>query len=486
VRPRLARIGPAIVACAAAGAVAPAPAAAAALKLSAKPALSPGFAAGVSDYVSRCDPGKPLKLTIDAPSGVTVSVHGSKPRSGSFTASVSLRWGEDARVVVESKSGKRRYHVRCTPPDFPRWSFKRFAKPAAQWYLIAPVATPDGASPYSHYVTMIDGRGTPVWWKREPEIPFNSLLMPTGELAWGRWYVTPFGVVSEAAWEVHRLDGSLVRTLRTKGSPTDVHDMEPLPNGDYLLITYRQRKGVDLRAYGGTADCSVYDGEIQQLSPAGEVKWRWSSKDHIGLDEHEIWPGPEPDCSQGWDYFHLNSVRSDGDGLVISARHVDAVYRIDRKTGAVRWKLGGTLRPESLTLTGDTRKQLFVGQHDAQPGANGTLTVFDNHTYVAAPRAVRFAIDASAHTAKLIEQVTEPSVVWSPAEGSARRLPGGHWVVTWGATPLISELTSSNQPVWRLTLKDFQNYRTQPILPGRLEASKLRKAMDRISARRAG
>jgi Arylsulfotransferase (ASST) len=495
VRSRAARIDIAAAVCAAAAAAAaallpaaPALAAADAPKITASPALSPGFKASVSDYASRCTPGKALKLAIDAPKGVTVAVQGAKPQSGKFSASVSLRWGEAAALVVKSQSGKRHYRVRCVPPDFPRWKFKRFGTPAAQWYLIAPVATPDGTSPFSHYVTMIDGHGTPVWWKREPDVPFNSTLLPNGELAWGRWYAVPFGMKASGAWEVHRLDGSLVRTLRTKGSPTDMHDMEPLPGGDYLLITYRAHRGVDLRPYGGKADGAVFDAEIQRLSPAGKVVWRWNSKDHIELSENVNWRGAIhslPDGKEAWDYFHLNAVEPDGKGLVISARHVDAVYRIDR-TGDVDWKLGGTTRPESLAVDGDDRPEPFIGMHDVRKLPDGTFTVFDNHTFFATPRAVRFRVDTGSRTATILDRVTEPSLQWSPAEGSARRLPNGHWVVSWGATPLISERTSSNRAVWRLTLKDAQNYRVQPIPFGRLEPSALRRAMDRMYARRSG
>ena len=54
--------------------------------------------------------------------------------------------------------------------------------------------------------------------------------------------------------------------------------------------------------------------------------------------------------------------------------------------------------------------------------------VFDNHTAVGRPRGMRFRIHPTAGTARLLEQVTDPPVVYSPAEGSARRLPGGHWL----------------------------------------------------------
>ncbi len=50
----------------------------------------------------------------------------------------------------------------------------------------------------------------------------------------------------------------------------------------------------------------------------------------------------------------MNSVEPDGDGFIVSFRHMIAVYRIDKATGKVTWKLGGTTRAESLTMIGDT------------------------------------------------------------------------------------------------------------------------------------
>ena len=43
-----------------------------------------------------------------------------------------------------------------------------------------------------------------------------------------------------------------------------------------------------------------------------------------------------------YDYLHLNSVEVDTDGnLLISARNTWTVYKVDRSTGAVLWRLGG-------------------------------------------------------------------------------------------------------------------------------------------------
>lgn len=457
------------------------PTAASAVTVTADPALRPEFSGRITDYVTRCVRAEPVRFTVDASDGASVRVDGARPRTGEFTKKVELGNGQSTTIVVRRRGRTHTYHVRCLPPSFPHWYFNRHSAPQAQWYLLAPSGGADRA--WSHFVTIMDGRGVPVWWSHRDEVPFNAQLLPSGEIAWARWFNSGFAVRDDAAWEVHRLGGAPVRTLRTVGSPTDAHDMTPLANGHYLLVTYRLRRNVDLSAYGGGENDAVYDGEIQELDAEGRRVWSWNSKDHIELDENDIWTfarGSLPDATQAYDYFHLNSVEPDGDGLVISARHVNAVYRIDRSTGDVVWKLGGTHRPESLEVVGDGYPEPFVGQHDARLLPDGTLTVFDNHSFRERPRGVRYRIDTAAGTATLVEQATDPKVPVSPAEGSARRLAGGNWVMSWGSTPHLSEIAPGGGVVWRLSLWKAQNYRVQPIPFGRLEPSRLRRAMDRM------
>jgi Arylsulfotransferase (ASST) len=454
------------------------------VRVTAEPGLRPAFGVHVTDHVSACRAGRPLRLSITAPPGRRVSVDGGRARGGSFTATVALGVGQSTQIVVRSNGRKRRHHVRCLPDGFPAYlRFERRSRPGAQWYLIAP-SQDTGETEAEHYVALLDGRGTPVWWKRAVPAPFNSLLLAGGKLAWTRWYGDPFGLRDESAWEIHRLDGSLVRTLRTVGSPTDTHDMEPLPNGNFLLTTYRVRRNVDVTPYGGPPAGNVLDGEIQEIDRHGKVAWSWNSKDHIKPRETERLQGKFlRDGTPAYDVFHLNSVEPDGDGYVISARHVNAVYRIDRGTGDVDWKLGGTKRAESLKPLGDPLSPTFGAQHDARLLPDGTLTVFDNRSDIGAPRGVRFRIDRTARTARWLGQVTDPKAPDSGAEGSARRLRGGHWAVSWGGTPVMSELTAANALVWRLKFETVINYRLTPIPSGRLRPSRLRRAMDSMNPR---
>jgi hypothetical protein len=487
VPPALARIGAAGLV-AAAAALLPAASAAAVdrLEVTAKPGLVPTFQPGVIDYVSGCRKGRSLRLSIATTKGDSVSVDGAGFRSGSFKATVSLDVGQSTALVARSGGKRKRYHVRCLPSSFPHWKFTRFARPQAQWWLFAPVTAPANDSPRSRYVIFMDSHGVPVWWRQTGDVPFASILLPSGDVAWTRWYGDPFGMRTRGSWEVHRLDGTRIRTLRTKGSPIDTHDMEPLSNGHYLLDTYRLRRNVDLGPCGGPAQANVVDGEIQEVSSTGARVWSWSSKDHVSPCEAQSLPADIktfPDGTKAYDYFHLNSVEPDGNGLVISARHVSAVYRIGRPSGKIEWKLGGKPRPESLRVTGDPLLPTLDEQHDARVLGDGTITVYDNRSHLGPPRAVRFRIDPSKHTASFVEQVTDPKAQDSGSEGSARRLVGGDWVVTWGETNVISEISRTNALVARLELDHAIDYRTQPVPYGRLKASTLRRAMDRMFPR---
>jgi hypothetical protein len=114
---------------------------------------------------------------------------------------------------------------------------------------------------------------------------------------------------------------------------------------------------------------------------------------------------------------------------------------------------------------------------------DGTVTVHDNGFQpdsIRPPRAVRYSIDTNARTARLVEQKNDPGAVAQPVCcGSARRLPGGDWVMSWGSGALITELGPSGSRVASLTFSDnVFSYRANPVLPGTLSRSALRDGMD--------
>jgi hypothetical protein len=340
-------------------------------------------------------------------------------------------------------------------------------------------------------MSIFDAHGAPIWWMHASSYgPWDGKLLENGNLVWTRSLNTHFGVLPQEAWEERRLDGGLVRELSTVGSPTDIHDLQRLPNGNYLLDTYRLRSNVDMSAVGGPRKARVYDGEIQELTPSGRRVWSWNSKDHIELSEAKRWypdifkaAGRMSPAERSYDVVHLNSVEPDGDGYIVSARFLDAVFRIDKRSGAVTWKLGGTHTSESLAVKNDSHPLLpFDGQHDARLYRDRTLTVYDNGTRSGrAPRALRYRIDTRKRTATMLEEIRSSDVPRSGWGGSARKLPSGNWVVYWGGTTRMTEQTpSGDQALAILFDGDRYSYRAFPIQRGQLSAQALRQGMNRI------
>ncbi|TML82773.1 MAG: hypothetical protein E6G07_02610 [Actinobacteria bacterium] len=453
------------------------------LEVKARPALYPSYRSSIPDYVVRCRSGRPVRFTFAMPAGREVSFDGAPARGGRFGRTVDLDPGHAVRFTV---SRGRTYHVRCLPHDFPGWKAHRNGIPEARWYIL----TPNDNRRVPRYVALFDSYGVPVWWMRSNRTPFNASLLPDGNLVW-----TELAIHNPSTnyFEERGFDGRLVRTYRTVGADTNEHELQMLPDGNVLLARYPARDGVDLSRWGGPKRATVLDGEVQEIDPLGRLVWSWRTTGHIKAAEtgrrwfREIIGNGNPirvhHHRRAYDIVHLNSIAQVGNRIVISARHLDAVYEIDKTTGQIVWKLGGTHTSKSLRIVGDHRGwKEFGGQHDARVFDGGRyLTIYENGAHRnRPPRALEFRIHAGARTARLVREIS-----WRPAQdsiccGSARVMPGGDWVMAWGHTPWITEQTASGRPVFTLQFTNslFMSYRAVPVLPGRLSRSKLRRGMD--------
>jgi outer membrane protein assembly factor BamB len=455
--------------------------ASAAPRIGAYPKLVPAFDAKTTDYVSRCHRGRPLLLAVHAGAGTAIRIGNAKPAKGSAKARLNRDGGQGTTVRI----GKQSYHVRCLNKTFPAFTSERTGTPQARFYVVTPAEGGEG----SQFVTIFDSHsGAPIWWMQLQYKPIDAKLLPDGNLAWSTFTDSPYATRS-VPYEERRLDGTKVRSIAAVGVETDSHDLQVLPNGDYLLLSYVPRDGEDLSPYGGPANATVTDAVVQEVSPQGKLVWSWSSNDHVATSEFTPFMGAilqQPahlaDGRTAYDIAHVNSVEADGDSVLISLRHADAVYKVSRTTGAIQWKLGGKHTPESLAVEGDTGGSdlVFSGQHDARLQPDGTITMHDNRTgSKVGPRAVRYRVDEQARTATQVEQVTDEEAALSLCCGSARRLPGGNWVMSWGYNGLVTELTPSGERVFGLRFPGgLFSYRAVPITAGELSAAKLRAGMD--------
>jgi hypothetical protein len=457
-----------------------------AIQINVSPALTPNFDPSIHDYVINCASSPEVQFTAQGQDANIALLYGNGGRINlplPIPVNYSQRTfpltpGQRFHFVIGGETSE--YSVRCLPSDFPPLSASITGTREAQWYLFAPSL----GAPFA-YVIISDANGTPVWWKSEPGgSPIDAKIIDQNLIAW-----TIYG--TEGRYFIRDFTGRLINTL---SGNLDEHDLQETPTGTYLAIQTVPRvcppDCADMSPWGGSPQAAVVDAQIVELDKDSHVLWTWRTRDHVALSETG---------NSGWfpivgnDIIHMNAVQPDGtNGVLFSARHLNAIYHVTKSTGAVDWKIGGTLRPESLVVLGDTRPtsmgatgQPLSGQHDVRMWSDGTVSVHDNGTIANRPPfIIRYQIDANARIAEVVEEIQDVRAPNSGCCGSARRLPGGHWLVDWGGQPFLTELDSSGSPVF--TVQDnvgVFSYRAIPILPGTLSAVTLRDGMDTMSTR---
>lgn len=469
-----------LVALAAAGGLVPAAAAdARAPKIDVRPAGLNGtsFSLGQRDYVSRCVPGK-TRLKVSAPRGWLAAIGGGELEPGTQARKIAARPGKRVTVRLARRGSDRRrsYDVRCLPRDFPEYTFDRRKPGGPRWFSM---------QLGFHYAAIFDRAGVPVWWYKAGGEPDNAQVLPDGTFA--------FDPVDEISfqtgdYEIRTLGGRLIRVVRAgQGATADIHEIQLLKNGNYLLGA-QDVYTADTTAYGGSADSPVIGAVIQEVTPEGKVVWEWESQDHIGLEETgRWWLSPAVQADDGYDVVHWNSAIVKGNFVYLSFRHLDAVYKVDRRTGRIVWKLGGTPTPESLDAVADPHGDYPLGgQHDIRPLPDGTVSIHDNRTGLAGemPRVVRYRVDQKAGTAKLVEQIEDPEVTNSFCCGSARLLDSKDWLVGWGGVGLVAGYGPDGRRLFDLKLEQGFSYRAIPVPPGAIDRGGLRSGMDRIAQRK--
>ncbi len=432
------------------------------------PTMYPVFQTEVTDYVNRCNPNGTTRVDVKGPPGARISIAGERALGGRFTATVRQRYNERFTIVVTLDGTTTVHNVRCLPPGFPQWEAHGSGEaPQSEFYattLISPQLQPN-------WPVIFDAHGVPVWWS-VPGAPFLTTPLPNGNLATMR---ISGGMVEQ------RLDGSTVRILDTEGAPSDFHDVVLLPNGNYGMVT-ADLKECDLTPWG-QADAGCINHEVQEVTPAGAVVWRWDAAEHIPITETPPrWRSTPDPITGAVDPWHFNSIEWTGDGFIVSFRHLDAIYKLDYESRTIAWKLGGTRRPESLRVIGDRFFDVgssISGQHDARLQPDGTITLYDNRSNSSAgrqPRVARYRVDEGAGTATLVHEVRDAIAPESFCCGSARVLPSGNYVTGWGGTRWFSENEPDGTEVFRLGAAFV--YRATPLAPGVMSRDALRAGMD--------
>lgn len=236
----------------------------------------------------------------------------------------------------------------------------------------------------------------------------------------------------------------IARVQAGNGYAGDLHEFRVTPRDTALFLIYnlvRWGDGEDRRP--------VLEAVVQEVDiESGAVLFEWHSLGHIGLEESY---GDAIEDPQGYyDYLHLNSIDIANDGdLLLSGRHTHAVYKVDRRTGDLIWRLGGKQSDFDLGEGAE-----FRYQHDVRQHPDGTLTVFDNGagSATATPhersRAVTLRLNEEDMTARLVREYQPPGGLLATSQGNAQRLPNGNVLVGWGSKPAITEYAAPGQVVY--------------------------------------
>ncbi len=322
------------------------------------------------------------------------------------------------------------------------------------------------------------------------------------------------GVIEEVAW-----DGDVTwRYTYANRRHLQHHDIEPLPNGNILLLAWERHTRRDAIAMG--RDPALLTGKdfwsetiIEVDRVTNQIVWRWRTWDHLvqDLDPKKPNYGAISDHPRRVDlnfpggprdWLHANSIayNPELDQILLSLRRPSEIWVIDHalSTRQARGAAGDLLFRwgNPVVSQGGTPadRQLF-DQHDAHwippgsPGA-GQILVFNNgdlgvREYSSVDQIApvmtgnRYAIGLDGSflppARTRVFPLTDDDRWWSPAISGAQRLPNGNTLIVDGPVGRLFEVTADGNKVWEYVNPFFPtgaeagtNHRGTPIVQWRV------------------
>jgi len=257
----------------------------------------------------------------------------------------------------------------------------------------------------------------------------------------------------------------------------DFHEVDRLPNGN-LISTFLEHIVMDMSKYvdGGNKEATVKSAVLVETNNKGEIKWIWKAIEHLDiLDATE-----DVDLKQNTiDFCHANSICEDLDGnIIVSFRFLDEVTKINKQTGEIIWRMGGSkCKNNQFKFENDDNGGFFgfSHQHTATILPNGNLLLYDNGN-LRVPnysRAVEYEVDEKNKTVKKVWEYRHTPDIYSNFMGSVKRLPNGNTLINWGAKK-ITEVKPDKSIALELTVNS-------PVILSIYRADKVYSHLDVVS-----
>ena len=282
------------------------------------------------------------------------------------------------------------------PSDFPQINITVNNNPDPEYIFIDNRG--GGGKPYN---VIFDNSGSPVWYQLMPDERRDMKVQHNGMLTMlARDKGTYFYGLNTNYQKV-------VEYWAVNGYGVDEHELQVLADGTYFLIGLASQT-VDMSRYvaGGKPSASVTEQVIQGFTPTGELIFQWRAWDHLDVLGQQQFIDIR---ANGFDFPHMNAIDVDTDGhILLSSRNTSEITKINRDTGEIIWRLGGTHNQFTYVndpLTGPRQ------QHAIRTVATNHYLLFDNGNLhsPSVSRAVEYLLNTTNMTATIVWQYPDPT-----------------------------------------------------------------------------
>jgi hypothetical protein len=330
------------------------------------------------------------------------------------------------------------------PPNFPGFTVTTYDSNAVAPGSIFLSVTDPGTNG-AFYMMVLTNDATPLWFQAATNEVYDFKPVSDGYLHYGELFHTYSytgggDVIHQLLDENQNPAGTVAAG---NGYVADCHDFQLLPNGHVLLIGYyRTRMDLSQLVPGAYPNALVAGAVIQELDAQQNVVFQWRTWDHFTINSYY---GPYGYASNPIalnpviDGFHLNSVFMDTDGNLLVSNFGMDVWKINRQTGQIMWRLGGLANQFSFVGVNPQQALTEFSDHDVTRLANGDILVFCNAnqqaTYSSA--VYEYQLDETNKIATLVWSYKPATNVYSWHYGSAQRLPNGNTFIGWGSAQIV-------------------------------------------------
>jgi arylsulfate sulfotransferase len=259
-------------------------------------------------------------------------------------------------------------------------------------------------------------------------------------------------VLDENLNEIKRVSFSPIPEEEAQTS-IDSHDFIYLADNHFITISYIQMIVSNIpQSLNPVANCKVVVPVIQELLN-DEVIFQWEGSKFPEFYQQSVEGNDFSNAAGVHDYMHINSIIVDprDNNLICSFRNLNQIVKINRVTGEISWRLGGSNSDFPLTA-----EMKFLRQHNATlTDDNQTLLIYDNGEATERPytRIDEFKLNETDKTITSFKSFNVRNI-FSQYMGSVQKR-GETYFIGCGSVPQVMEINYNTGTVnFSMTLAD--------------------------------